>query len=198
MADLFAKGQRKVKDLRSAHANVVVERSGVKQNWVFDLDLKLGEFRGTIDVTSGATKVMSQKIVRANGLTWLMAPEEFWVSAGYPAEGAAKARGKYVVFKVAEGNALAERYSVDSVITAIDRIRERDVRAVPAESDAEKVTFVASPGTSSETRMTFRRSDSQLVGLRSDAAGVKTELVLSKHNDPLDVKFPSPGDVLQP
>jgi hypothetical protein len=197
-AELFAKGKAKVKSLRTAHASVVANVSGVDQNWVFDVDLKSGSFRGTIDAKSGVDNALSLKIIRTQGFTWMMAPEEYWVSAGYTAEGAAKARGKYVVFEVTEGNSLAKRFSVADIIKATERIQDRNVSVVPDDSDSAKVTFVASPGTQSELRMTFRRSDSQLMEVRSDVNGVNTVLKISKHNEPLDVKFPSPGEVVQP
>lgn len=197
-AKVFAKGKGKIKSLRTAHVTVTVKASGVDQDWKFDIDLKSGAFRGSIDVKSNAVPVMSLRIVRAKGFTWLMAPEKFWTSSGYTADGAAKARGKYVVFNVTEGNGLAERYSVQRIIQAAAKIEEQDVAMVPAESDSAKITLVANSGTANEVRLTFNRSDSRLVELRSDVGGVKTNLRLSKHNEPLEVKFPAPKDVLQP
>ncbi|GAA3191078.1 hypothetical protein GCM10010467_30130 [Actinocorallia glomerata] len=178
--------------------------AAVKSNELFQLtkleyDIDTGAFTGRISVLENS-EMLEFNIIRTHGLTWVEAPREYWILAGYDADGAADAEGMNVVFEKSSGDSLAQQYDYGALAQSLslEDFSSEDYEGQYTVSSSTEWFRFSWPLGGEDVFLDVPDStaDTRAVSLVSTAQGAVSVVSIEFSEAPIDVDAPAPETVL--
>lgn len=195
--DLFADFQDMASEVTGFKAEGSTTVQGQTQQAQVEFDAQNESFEGTVNV-SGEGLDIGLEIIRANELTWVKGPAEYWQSLGYPAHGAEVAQGKYVVFEMNAGDAVADPYNYAQLLeqTTTVAMDEVTVESIQESSDADVYRYVLGEDEDSPWLELPVNGDLESARYVSASDSAEADVRFWDFGADVDVQAPPPDQVL--
>ncbi|WP_010525662.1 hypothetical protein [Nesterenkonia sp. F] len=195
--ELFEDFQDLVSETAGFRAEGSTTVEGQTQRADMAFDAQDGGFEGTVSV-SGGNLDMDLEVIRANDLTWIKGPTEYWESLGYPSDGASVAEGMYVVFEMSAGDAVADPYDYARLLEQTTAVAMSDITVEGTVESSQGEAFRYVLGGDEDSPWLELPSNGDLDSARyvSTANDLEADVRFWGFGADVDVEAPPPDEVL--